>query len=188
MIESLVHLDQEVLVAVNQFTGNYFLDKLMVLVSAKWVWIPFYAFILFTFYKQFGLKNAVWILAGGLGMLVLTDQGSVQLFKEIFQRPRPCHNPELLTELFLPSGKCGGRFGFISSHASNVFGLAALVVMLLGRAKKAWLLIFIWAGIVAFSRVFLAVHYPADVIGGAIFGSIVGFAVGYISRNQLKLA
>ncbi|MBC8523108.1 phosphatase PAP2 family protein [PVC group bacterium] len=186
MIEQLIHLDQELLLAVNQLTGNTYLDKLMVLTSAKWVWVPFYAFLLYSLYKHYGSNSLVWVVLGAFSLIVLSDQGSVQLFKEVFHRLRPCHNPTLMSELFLPSGNCGGQFGFISSHAANVFGLSAFTIVLMGKRTKLWYLMIIWASIVSFSRVYLAVHYPADILVGAMFGLLLGTGIGTIVQRQVK--
>jgi undecaprenyl-diphosphatase len=119
-----------------------------------------------------------------IGLLFLfADQISVQLFKNVFERLRPCHNPEITSIVHIINGHCGGRFGFVSSHASNSFALAIFVGLFL---RNHYRFIFpamaFWAALVSYSRVYVGVHYPADIIGGAILGTAVAVFVYYLMK------
>ena len=179
-LESLIAFDKQWLINVNDFVGTAWLDQLMILASSKCASIPLYAFILYILWKKFGTEQTLWIVTAVAAMVVISDQGSVHLFKNVFQRLRPCHDAQLSQQLMLVTGKCGGQFGFVSSHAANVFGLATFLVFTF-KANKGWFSLFVWAAVVSFSRIYLAVHYPLDVVVGAIFGMLTGWAVFRIS-------
>ena len=145
--------------------------------SNKLIWIPLYLFFLYLLIKHFKL-NSIWILLT-IGILILcTDQFSVGL-KNYFQRLRPCHEPTLEGLVHLVNNKCGGKFGFVSSHASNHFALAIFLSVIFRKTYKYFALsIFVWAALIAYSRVYLGVHYPGDIIGGAILGILLGLIFG----------
>ena len=189
MIEYLIALDQKLLLWINQFAGDPILDFVFVQASEKFIWLPMYGVLLYLIYKRFGFNSGKWVVLGALCLLILTDQGSVQLFKETFQRLRPCHNPDLDELLKVPLGRCGGSFGFISSHASNVFGLSVFLIFIMTRGSdnKAWWLLLLWATVVSISRVFLGVHYPLDICGGVIFGSLLGVGVAVVLNRSIEL-
>jgi undecaprenyl-diphosphatase len=109
-------------------------------------------------------------------LITLADQSSVHLFKEVFERLRPCHNPELQEYIHLVKGHCGGKYGFISSHAANTFALA---VFLKNIYRIRWLsvLLLSWATIVSYSRIYIGVHYPFDVIAGVVWGALLGYGI-----------
>jgi undecaprenyl-diphosphatase len=182
VIEKLEHIDQELLLYLNSFHSD-FMDQVMWLVSGKLEWIPLYLVLLYLLYKQYG-KN-IWMLLLGVGLSILmADQFSVKLFKEFFERYRPCHNLDIGEFVHLVNNKCGGKFGFVSSHAANSFALASYVGLLLrDRFKYALFLLLFWALLVSYSRVYLGVHYPADILGGGVLGFLIGFIVYKIYRG-----
>jgi len=150
------------------------------LISSKWFWIPLYIFILYTIYKTF--RKDFFKILFSLGILIfLADFGSVHLFKEMFQRARPCH---LLEGIRVVDG-CGGPFGFISSHASNSFAIAFFISLLL---RKYWWFVnlFSWAVLIGFSRIYLGVHYPFDILGGMFWGLFVSLLTYYIYKMKIK--
>ena len=106
----------------------------------------------------------------------LADQISVKVFKEGFERLRPSHNPEIKDLIHTVKGYRGGQFGFVSSHAANTFAMAFFTSKLFRNRYYSWF-IFIWAAVVSYSRIYLGVHYPLDIIGGALLGMLLGYLV-----------
>lgn len=171
MIETLLALDEKYFLQLNH-AGIAFFDPIMLFITHKFSWIPFYAFLVYLIFKQKG-KEGFWILLSIIALITLADQGSVQLFKNVFERLRPCH---ALDTVRLVGDRCGGQFGFISSHASNTFALAVFLGNILQK-KTLFFGLFIWAALVAYSRIYVGVHYPLDILGGMLWGTFVALVV-----------
>jgi len=175
MLGFLNQIDTELFLFINSWHNDFF-DVVMVYVSSKLFWLPFYLFLLYMVIKEYKWKSLIILLFVAL-LITLTDQSSVQLFKNVFQRLRPCHNPDIQS-LVHTVEYCGGRYGFVSSHATNYFGIIVFVSGLLYSRYKwlPWVLVF-WGLLIIYSRIYLGVHYPGDVIGGTILGAGIGWMV-----------
>lgn len=185
MLESLIHIDQELFLRLNAWHSDFF-DPIMWIISGKYTFIPLYLAVAAWLIVRYRVRGAILI---GLGILVfaLSDQLSVHAFKQTIQRLRPCHEPGISETVHLVRNHCGGLYGFVSSHASNTFSFALFTTLAL---KKRWygIFIFLWAALVSYSRIYLGQHYPGDILGGAVLGLLIAWLVyrGYmvISRGQ----
>lgn len=171
MLEQIEHFDQQVFLFLNSFHYS-FLDPVMYALSGKLIWIPLYAAILtWIAVKE---KKQFWIiLLFVLFSVLLADRGSV-LIKNLVMRPRPCHEPAIEGLVYIVNGKCGGMYGFVSSHAANAFNVALISLLFI---RKRWFTVFIvfWALVVGYTRIYLGVHYTGDVICGSLYGALVGW-------------
>ena len=185
MIDNIIHWDTGLFLYFNNL-GNVFWDPFWLAVSEEETWIPLYAVLLYLLYRQYPNRKFFLIIPFIVLNVLFTDQGSVWLFKEQFQRLRPCQLEELLDKMRLVKESCGGLYGFISSHSSNTFGLAVLVG-LLGKPNYRYLivLLIVWAALVAYSRVYLGVHYPLDIMVGALYGVLCGLLVYFIASKTV---
>jgi len=179
MFEWLLEIDKKLLFALNHSHTPLF-DWLMWQFSGILMWLPLYAFIIYLLVKKFKEKALLVILIV-IFAIGIADYTSVHLFKEVFKRLRPCHNPLIMDSIILVKDYCGGKYGFISSHASNSFALASISSLLL-RKKYFTIIIFLWAILVSISRVYLGVHYPSDIMAGALWGSVIGFLLYKICK------
>ncbi|QZT36433.1 phosphatase PAP2 family protein [Halosquirtibacter xylanolyticus] len=172
LIEALKELDSQLLL---YFNGNHstLWDYVMFTYTYKITWVLFYGILAYHLYKHFGKQ--MWIIIPMIALTILVTDQTCNLFKYGFARPRPGHDPVIgsLVNIFY---KKGGRFGFVSAHAANSFALSILIYKYV-KNKTFLYYMLIWSAIVSFSRVYLGVHYPGDVICGGLLGVFYGWLI-----------
>ena len=182
MVETI---DRQLFLWLNGLHAGW-LDTVMVSITQMWPWIPIYILLLYLVFKQYG-KRSWWILLGVAVLLLCSDQLSAHVCKPLFHRLRPCFNPELEGLVHLPKGLPGGSYGFVSSHAANTFAVATFLTAALRKNYRniGWWL-YAWALISSYSRIYIGVHYPGDIIAGAVLGILVGLIIWKILQLILK--
>ena len=180
-MHEIIQEDRETFLILNNLGSTAF-DQFWILISSTWIWVPLYIIFLYLLFKTFKPRNLLFILIFiALGVTV-SDQ-LAGIFKTGISRFRPCHDEDL--KAIMRSVKCGGQFGFYSSHSSNTFFIANFMSLLLWRKYK-WLpyFLFVWAIIVSYSRIYLGVHFPLDILMGAAMGFLIG---GFFATLTLKV-
>ncbi|MAN58983.1 MAG: phosphatase PAP2 family protein [Flavobacteriaceae bacterium] len=184
MIEDLLHYDTQLFLYLNNL-GNEGWDGFWQFVTEKWSSIPLYALLLFLIYREFGAKTTGLILLTVTLMVTATDQ-LANLFKYVlFQRPRPCRVETLKPLMRFVADGCG-RYGYFSAHAASSMAVAVFIGLLL-RHRYYYLpfIMLLWAVATAYSRIYLGVHYPLDIVTGMFFGGLLGWGF-YLLQKWLK--
>jgi len=178
MLEFLNHIDTQVFLFLNGLNSPFF-DQVMFYISYKFSWIPLYVFLTVLIFKKYGFRG-FWVMLFAVLLVTLSDQIS-DFMKDNLFRPRPCHEPDLRGMVHIVRGHCGGQFGFVSSHAANSFALATFIIYFLKNPYRFVVpLMLSFAILKAYSRVYLGVHYPGDIIFGALLGILIGWFVVFL--------
>jgi undecaprenyl-diphosphatase len=183
MLEVLEQIDKAIFLFINGLHQDW-LDQAMRLITATSSWIPFYVLIAIFLFWKFG-KNAFVVLVAVALSITAADQFTSSLMKPTFQRLRPCYDQSMQHQVYNYIG-CGGQYGFASSHAANSFALATLLWLVCGHLperKKIGMVLFFWASLVSYSRIYVGVHYLGDIIVGAM----VGATLAYLIFNLFKI-
>lgn len=185
MIESLENIDQSILLLINGWNSPFW-DDIMWWISDSKFGIPFYILFIVLAVRFFGLKKGLSIILLAVLAVGLADLSAKYLFKEVFQRYRPSHHLELSKYLHFVNNYKGGMYGFVSSHSANMFAIAT-TLGLFYYSKNKWLiyLLLLWAGLIAYSRMYLGVHYPSDVFVGGLLGALIGVLIVKLTNNRL---
>jgi undecaprenyl-diphosphatase len=174
MLDQLLQYDQELFLFLNGL-GTETWDGFWMFMTRTRNSAPLYVVLLYLSYKTFGLKKTGIILVAIALLITCTDQLS-NFFKYGIGRLRPCHDPEVSAVMRLVKSYCGGKFGYFSAHAANSFGPAMFFTFLFrGKVKYISSILIFWACIVAYSRIYIGVHYPLDVLTGAFVGLVFGW-------------
>ena len=184
MLKKLLEIDRYLFLKINKDCSNSFFDTVMPFFREPKFWAPLYIFILIFIILNFG-KKAAWWCIGAIVTVALTDSISSKIIKPFFARPRPCMDPDFSEQVRLVASYCGGNGSFTSSHASNHFGLAMFFFVTLHHiAPKFIKYFFVWAALICLAQIYVGVHYPSDVIGGALIGILTGNFVGKFYNNK----
>ena len=175
----MVDGDTSLLLAVNGMHSSYF-DTFMWLCSRKFEWILFYASIVYVLVRNFSWRVVLYSLIAMGVILLLTDAVSTHFIRPAFARLRPSNleNP-VSSVIHIVDNHRGGRYGFPSSHASNCWALVCFVGLLLRRRLLTWFLA-CWALLICYSRLYLGVHYPGDLLAGMLLGAVVACIVYWV--------
>ena len=171
MLEKILSIDTELFVFLNGL-GSEKYDGLWLIITKQTSWIPLFILLLYLIFKKLGTKQTLYLMLFVAILIVFTDQ-IANLFKNSVQRLRPCNNPEINTFIRIVQSRTS--FSFFSGHASNSMGVATFLYLIFKKDFKYFGLLFLWPLIFAYSRIYLGLHYPLDIICGYLCGAILGF-------------
>ncbi|MBC6367415.1 phosphatase PAP2 family protein [Algoriphagus sp. AK58] len=187
MIETVKKIDEELFLWLNSFHSD-FLDPIIFQMTETVTWIPLYLFLIYKIYR-YDPKNSWWVFGGVMLTILIADQVTSGLMKPFFERLRPCHDPRW-EEVIHNYGRCGGLYGFVSSHAANTFGLAVFLNLKMKGKLKGLPWLFLYALVVSYTRIYLGVHYPWDIFLGAIMGTLAAWVslvfISFVQREFVK--
>ncbi|MAX68047.1 MAG: phosphatase PAP2 family protein [Bacteriovoracaceae bacterium] len=170
MLETLNAIDTSIFLFLNQLHSPL-LDPIMLALSYNTWLMSIIILSIFSFGFIHYKKHFFTVFFFAIVAFGLSDSISSRIFKPGFERLRPCHNPALEDKVYLAGQNCGGgKYGFFSSHASNSFALVMFFWLFFRKFRKYFSVLFIYAALVSYSRIYLARHYPGDIIAGALFG------------------
>jgi len=184
MLERLLEWDKDLFLF---FNGKHvpWLDPVMLFITQTWAWIPLYAVLIYFIYRDFGKDS--WIPLIGIALaILLADRITSGLMKPYFARLRPSQEPSLEALIHLVNGYKGGMYGFASSHAANTLATATFFTMLF-RKNRPWIAwLYLWAIVMTYTRLYLGVHYPGDIVVGGIIGLLAGWTGYLVADSMMK--
>ena len=192
MIEWLEHIDQSLLIFLNSLHSPFF-DQLFWNLSKSIGLLPIYIISLYYLITDYKIKKALFLLGFIILTVCITDIVSTQVFKEGVKRYRPSHHLTVGPKVHLYEERPGvfyrgGQYGFFSSHAANLAGFICFIYPWFAEKRRYWNYILLGIGIlVCYSRIYLGVHYPSDIVVGILFGALVGWGIRVISRKFVTL-
>jgi undecaprenyl-diphosphatase len=188
MLFILDPVDKVVFTWINYDFSHPWLDPIMIFLSSKWTFIPAYVFILYLYFNRFGKR--IWIpVLLTVAAFGLADSVSSRVLKPLTQRTRPVFEESMNAPIAekpvrLPHEKPGSRYGFVSSHSANMFAVLGIATMLLGLTSGRSMVFYAVAVAVAYSRVYLGVHYPGDVVFGGLLGYTIARLLYALAQNR----
>jgi len=172
-MDYLASIDEKIFLYLNGLHAPW-LDPIMMAITRTVTWLPLFILLTCLIIKDFRQKS--WIVLAVLAaVILLADQVTSGLMKPLFERPRPSHEPALRKVIHLVDGYKGGIYGFASSHAADTFGTTFFLWSLLSKKRKWIVFIFLWPILASYSRIYLGVHYPGDILAGGFVGWLVGW-------------
>jgi undecaprenyl-diphosphatase len=171
MLEKLQSLDTQLFVYLNSLGSENF-DGFWLFITKQVNWIPLFLLLFYLIYKKIGIKQTLYLLLFIAVLITITDQ-TTNVFKNGFQRLRPCNNPEIKS--FIRIVQVRNSYSFFSGHAANTMAVATFLYLNFKQNFKYFALIFLWPLIFAYSRIYLGLHYPLDIVSGYLCGFIFGF-------------
>jgi len=186
--QTILKWDQGLFKKINSDWANPVFDAMMPFLRTSLNWAPLYLFVLVLVLHNFKLKGLWWAVLF-LVTVSLTDMTGTYIFKHNIERLRPCRDPEFFQQVRLLLKQCAGGYSFTSNHAANHFGMAVFFFISFRRiiGKWAWLGL-CWAASIAYAQVYVGVHYPLDVLGGALVGLAFGCITGYLFNKRFGFA
>ncbi len=171
MLDKVLSFDENLFIFLNGLGSDKY-DGLWLIITKQTSWIPLFIILLYLIFKKLGTKQTLYLLIFVAVLLVFTDQ-ITNLFKNGFQRLRPCNNPEINSIIRVVQSR--KSFSFFSGHAANTMSVATFLYLIFKKNFNYFWLLFLWPLIFAYSRIYLGLHYPIDIIFGYMFGALMGF-------------
>jgi len=182
-MSKILEWDEQLFLWINSFHTSC-LDPVMLLMTKTAFWIPLYLVLLYLIFAHY--KKEGWLILAGIGLaILLSDQITTTLMKPFFARPRPSHEPGLQGLVHTVNGYEGGLYGFASGHAANTLAIAFFIWLIFRKRSRWTALIFVWAAFMMYTRIYLGVHYPGDILAGMLVGLMGGW-IGFRFYRWLK--
>ena len=181
MLEKIIDLDKKLFVFLNSFGSETF-DGLWLIITKQIYWTPFFLLIFYLLQKKLGLKNFLYYILFTAVLILICDQ-TANFFKDTFQRLRPCNDPEIKDVIRIV--KSSATKSFFSGHATNSMATTVFAYLILNKYYKYGFLLFLFPLIFAYSRIYLGLHFPSDILTGYAFGATFGFVFYKIYQKYI---
>lgn len=188
ILRSLDQFDHWLFQKINTQWTNSFFDFIFIFFRQANFWMPLYLF-LFAFVLLNFRRNSWWWIVFFLCTVALTDMVGTRVFKHVFERPRPCNDPFFASSVRLLLKECAGGYSFVSNHAANHFGLATFFYFTLRHYLPKWAWVaWVWAFFISYAQIYVGIHYPLDVVGGALLGILFGLFLAMFFNKKFGFA